>query len=129
MWRERRLGPQELAEEGLEGRISVSAQRDAPCSSNGRERAGSAAKRSVGGQPWSTAAVLQVLRRARARSHELHRRMGVTKDLVKAGDGKTRPKTGDELTMHYTGWLARTETKFDSSVDKGKPFVFKVHAF
>ena len=55
--------------------------------------------------------------------------MGVTKDLVKAGDGKTFPKTGDELTMHYTGWLARTETKFDSSVDKGKPFVFKVHAF
>ena len=55
--------------------------------------------------------------------------MGVTKDLVKAGDGKTFPKTGDELTMHYTGWLARTETKFDSSVDKGKPFVFKVRAF
>ena len=49
--------------------------------------------------------------------------------VVKAGDGKTFPKTGDELTMHYTGWLARTETKFDSSVDKGKPFVFKVHAF
>ena len=55
--------------------------------------------------------------------------MGVTKDLVKAGDGKTFPETGDELTMHYTGWLARTETKFDSSVDKGKPFVFKVRAF
>ena len=55
--------------------------------------------------------------------------MGVTKDLVKAGDGKTFPKTGDELTMHYTGWLARTETKFDSSVDKGKPFVFKVRTF
>ncbi len=55
--------------------------------------------------------------------------MGVTKDLVKAGDGKAFPKTGDELTMHYTGWLARTETKFDSSVDKGKPFVFKVCAF
>ena len=55
--------------------------------------------------------------------------MGVTKDLVKAGDGKTFPKTGDELTMHYTGWLARTETKFDSSVDKGKPFVFKVREF
>ena len=55
--------------------------------------------------------------------------MGVTKDMASAGDGKTFPKTGDELTMHYTGWLARTETKFDSSVDKGKPFVFKVNAF
>ena len=52
--------------------------------------------------------------------------MGVTKDLVRAGDEKTYPKTGDELTMHYTGWLSRTDVKFDSSVDKGKPFVFKV---
>ena len=52
--------------------------------------------------------------------------MGVTKDLIRAGDEKTYPKTGDELTMHYTGWLSRTDVKFDSSVDKGKPFVFKV---
>ena len=52
--------------------------------------------------------------------------MGVTKEVLTEGDGKTYPKTGDELTMHYTGTLTRTGVKFDSSVDKGKPFIFKV---
>jgi hypothetical protein len=27
--------------------------------------------------------------------------MGVTKDIITPGDGKTFPKTGDKLTMHY----------------------------
>ena len=80
-----------------------------------------------------TAPCLDLWQRERSAAHPIAGPglviMGVTKDLVKAGDGKTFPKTGDELTMHYTGWLARTETKFDSSVDKGKPFVFKVRAF
>ena len=77
--------------------------------------------------------------------------MGVTKELIQEGDGKTFPKTGDELTMHCarsrmqsspircarltptahrrdadTGTLTRTGVKFDSSVDKNKPFIFKI---
>ena len=52
--------------------------------------------------------------------------MGVTKDQVKAGDELNYPKVGDELTMHYTGTLVSNGSKFDSSVDKGRPFVFKV---
>lgn len=27
--------------------------------------------------------------------------MGVTKEILQAGDGKTYPKSGDNLTMHY----------------------------
>lgn len=52
--------------------------------------------------------------------------MGVTNDVIKAGDGVNRPQVGDECTMHYTGTLAKDGTKFDSSVDKGKPFLFKL---
>lgn len=45
---------------------------------------------------------------------------------ISAGDGKTYPKKGDTLTMHYTGTLAETGAKFDSSVDRGQPFTFRI---
>ncbi|KAJ3058948.1 FK506-binding protein 1 [Rhizoclosmatium hyalinum] len=48
--------------------------------------------------------------------------MGVTKEVLKAGDGKNFPKKGDTVTMHYTGTL-NNGSKFDSSVDRGQPFV------
>jgi peptidylprolyl isomerase len=37
------------------------------------------------------------------------------------------PKTGDTCVMHYTGWLYQNGAKgakFDSSLDRGKPFEF-----
>jgi len=54
------------------------------------------------------------------------RTMGVTKEIIKEGDKSNYPKVGDELTMHYTGVLVSNGSKFDSSVDKGRPFVFKI---
>jgi peptidylprolyl isomerase len=42
------------------------------------------------------------------------------------------PKVGDMVEVHYTGWLAdangqpKMDKKFDSSVDRGYPFKFKV---
>ena len=42
------------------------------------------------------------------------------------GDGKTFPKKGDMLTMHYHGSLAATGAKFDASYDRGAPFKFQI---
>ena len=44
------------------------------------------------------------------------------------GDGVTYPKHGDGLAMHYTGWLRSTGLKFDSSVDRRRPFRFAIGA-
>ena len=44
-------------------------------------------------------------------------------DLV-AGTGVTA-QPGQRVTVHYTGWLANG-TKFDSSVDRGTPFSFRL---
>jgi len=42
------------------------------------------------------------------------------------GEG-TPAKAGDRVQVHYTGWLL-DGTKFDSSVDRGQPFVFPLGA-
>jgi len=51
--------------------------------------------------------------------------MGVTVDTIKPGDGKTFPKKGQTVVVHYTGTLTNGN-KFDSSKDRGKPFKFKI---
>jgi FK506-binding protein 14 len=33
-------------------------------------------------------------------------------------------KAGDQMVMHYTGWLEKDGTKFDSSYDRPNPFTF-----
>lgn len=44
-------------------------------------------------------------------------------DLV-VGTGES-PKAGQMVTVHYTGTL-ENGTKFDSSVDRGQPFIFPI---
>jgi len=46
-------------------------------------------------------------------------------DLVK-GNGAA-PVSGKSVTVHYTGWLEDGK-KFDSSLDHGQPFVFRIGA-
>ena len=43
-----------------------------------------------------------------------------------AGDG-AEATSGQEVSVHYTGWLT-DGTKFDSSVDRGTPFKFRLGA-
>src|SRR5579883_160609 len=45
---------------------------------------------------------------------------------LKEGTG-AEAKKGDEVEVHYTGWLTSGK-KFDSSVDRGVPFGFKLGA-
>eukprot|EP00457_Paulinella_chromatophora_P020343 gb/GEZN01022344.1/.p1 GENE.gb/GEZN01022344.1/~~gb/GEZN01022344.1/.p1 ORF type:complete len:143 (+),score=24.71 gb/GEZN01022344.1/:95-523(+) len=50
---------------------------------------------------------------------------GVKVTTLKAGDKKTYPKAGDELSMHYVGTLTNG-SKFDSSRDKSREFKFNI---
>jgi FK506-binding protein 1 len=47
-------------------------------------------------------------------------------ETIEPGDGKMYPKQGDKLEMHYTGTLADSGEKFDSSLDRGQPFTFQI---
>ncbi|RAI35278.1 peptidylprolyl isomerase [Rhodoplanes serenus] len=47
---------------------------------------------------------------------------------ITVGTGAT-PRQGQTCVMHYTGWLYENDTKgkkFDSSVDRGRPFEFPI---
>ena len=45
---------------------------------------------------------------------------------LQVGEG-IEVENGDQVTVHYTGWLI-DGTKFDSSLDRGKPFTFELGA-
>jgi FKBP-type peptidyl-prolyl cis-trans isomerase len=46
---------------------------------------------------------------------------------LKPGTGTTA-SAGKTVSVHYTGWLASNGKKFDSSVDRGQPFMFQLGA-
>jgi FKBP-type peptidyl-prolyl cis-trans isomerase FkpA len=54
---------------------------------------------------------------------------GIKYTIITPGTG-AQPTKGQQATVHYTGWLFDTSkpeslgAKFDSSVDRGTPFVF-----
>ncbi|WP_241247659.1 FKBP-type peptidyl-prolyl cis-trans isomerase, partial [Candidatus Protofrankia datiscae] len=52
-------------------------------------------------------------------------RMGVSVETLSPGDGKTFPRKGDTVKIHYVGTLL-DGTKFDSSRDRGSPFVTQI---
>ncbi len=53
---------------------------------------------------------------------------GLKYEDTQVGSGST-PVSGQTCVMHYTGWLweeGAKGAKFDSSVDRGRPFSFKI---
>ncbi|MDB5101269.1 MAG: fbp [Cyanobacteria bacterium RYN_339] len=50
---------------------------------------------------------------------------GLKYTVLKAGAGDKVAKNGDNVSVHYTGWLP-TGKKFDSSLDRNQPFEFPV---
>eukprot|EP01065_Artemidia_motanka_P009439 TRINITY_DN14823_c0_g1_i1.p1 TRINITY_DN14823_c0_g1~~TRINITY_DN14823_c0_g1_i1.p1 ORF type:complete len:169 (+),score=48.69 TRINITY_DN14823_c0_g1_i1:59-565(+) len=51
--------------------------------------------------------------------------MPVQKEILREGKGK-RVESGDTVTLHYVGTLAKNGKKFDSSYDKGRPFTVQI---
>jgi FKBP-type peptidyl-prolyl cis-trans isomerase len=51
---------------------------------------------------------------------------GLQYEDVQEGTGAAA-KSGDTVDVHYTGWLTNGK-KFDSSVDRGRPFSFRLGA-
>ncbi|MCK5084187.1 MAG: FKBP-type peptidyl-prolyl cis-trans isomerase [Candidatus Pacebacteria bacterium] len=52
---------------------------------------------------------------------------GLKIEVLKEGTGSVVTKKGDKISVHYTGTL-ESGIKFDSSVDRGTPFSFKIGA-
>jgi len=44
--------------------------------------------------------------------------------VIEPGDGPS-PQPGDQVSVHYTGWLTSGQ-KFDSSRDRGEPFQYQL---
>ncbi len=54
---------------------------------------------------------------------------GLKYRIINHGTGETTPSPGQTVTVHYTGWLddgGQLGNKFDSSVDRGRPFEFVI---
>eukprot|EP00922_Rhytidocystis_sp_ex-Travisia-forbesii_P054861 GHVS01081267.1.p1 GENE.GHVS01081267.1~~GHVS01081267.1.p1 ORF type:complete len:488 (-),score=92.34 GHVS01081267.1:688-2151(-) len=50
---------------------------------------------------------------------------GILKVVLKEAEGAQQPQDGEEVTVHYTGTFLSGK-KFDSSVDRGQPFKFRI---
>ncbi len=53
--------------------------------------------------------------------------MELKKEIIAEGKGDKQVVSGDTVNVHYTG-MFEDGSKFDSSVDRGVPFSFKIGA-
>ncbi len=87
-------------------------------------RAPLAAVLAVAGALSASAASIPQEDKAAQPGKEVVTRSGLKYVDLKVGEGE-EAKAGKTVEVHYTGWL-ENNTKFDSSLDRGKPFVFRL---
>ena len=51
--------------------------------------------------------------------------MGIEIETIRPGDGRNFPQRGQNVNVHYTGYL-QNGNKFDSSRDRGQMFSFRL---
>ena len=51
---------------------------------------------------------------------------GVSKQIIREGAGKSKPRLGSKVCVHYVGRLPSTGKQFDSSRDRYSPLEFEV---
>ena len=92
---------------------------------SGSAASGSGATSATGTTSTSTSTTSQTSAAAEtAAPKEVTMANGLKYVDLKVGDG-TIAEAGKTATVHYTGWLT-DGTKFDSSVDSGRPFSFRL---
>ena len=82
----------------------------------------------VAAAPLSTAALAEAAAPAQGQPAMTTTASGLQFTDATVGTGAS-PQTGQTCVMHYTGWLYNDGVKgkkFDSSVDRGQPFEFKI---
>ncbi len=82
-------------------------------------------------QKWLTLLIFSLFLSAAALAEEaapptITTDSGLKYQVLKAGTGPVA-EAGKKVKVHYTGWLTDGK-KFDSSVDRGEPFEFKLGA-
>jgi FKBP-type peptidyl-prolyl cis-trans isomerase FkpA len=78
------------------------------------------------GSSSATATTAAAAGTSAARTGEVALPNGLRYEDLKVGDGALAER-GMMVTVHYTGWLT-DNTKFDSSLDRGQPFSFRLGA-